>query len=151
MGGRRRPGAHPAARPARRAPGGPGAAELPAVGLWLRPEHARPHAARHPPAVGGARSPRRRRSHRWLRRRVAGFSSAICAWRALQPAPYTRAVATVDIAELALEIGFLAGHYAVADDEGEGHQHDQQPEIVERNGQADQTQERAEVEGVARE
>src|SRR5262249_59614924 len=70
---------------------------------------------------------------------------------ALQPAPYTRAVATVDIAELALEIGFLAGHYAVADDEGEGHQHDQQPEIVERNGQADQTQERAEVDGVARE
>src|SRR5262249_61432276 len=69
--------------------------------------------------------------------------------RALQPAPYTRAVATVDIAELALEIGFLAGHYAVADDEGEGHQHDQQPEIVERNGQADQTQEQAEVDGVA--
>src|SRR5262249_28293671 len=39
---------------------------------------------------------------------------------ALQPAPYAPAVATVDIAELALEIGFLAGHYAVADDEGEG-------------------------------
>src|SRR5262249_58183684 len=71
--------------------------------------------------------------------------------RALQPAPYTRAVATVDIAELALEIGFLAGHYAVADDEGEGHQHDQQPESVERNGQADQTQEHAEGDGVARE
>src|SRR5215831_5938511 len=71
--------------------------------------------------------------------------------RALQPGPYTRAVATVDIAELALEIGFLAGDYTVADDEGEGHQHDQQPEIVERNGQADQTQEQAEVDGVARE
>jgi carbonic anhydrase/acetyltransferase-like protein (isoleucine patch superfamily) len=32
MGGRWRPGAHPAARPARRDLGGPGAAELPAVG-----------------------------------------------------------------------------------------------------------------------
>src|SRR5215467_12489666 len=69
----------------------------------------------------------------------------------LQPAPYARAVATVDIAELALEIVFLAGHYAVADDEREGHQHYQQPEIVERDGQADQTQEHAEVNGVARE
>src|SRR5262249_40576918 len=39
----------------------------------------------------------------------------------------------------------------VADDEREGHQHDQQPEIVERNGQADQTQEQPEVDGVARE
>src|SRR5215510_4885783 len=68
MGGRWRPGAHPAARPARRDLGGPEAAELPAVGLWLRPEHARPHAARYPPAVGGARSPCRRRHHRWLRR-----------------------------------------------------------------------------------
>src|SRR5262249_38687842 len=35
--------------------------------------------------------------------------------KGLQPAAYARAVATVDIAELALEIGFLAGHYAVAD------------------------------------
>ena len=39
--------------------------------------------------------------------------------------PYARAVATVDIAELALEIGFLAGHYAVADDEREWRQHHQ--------------------------
>src|SRR5215813_9929089 len=70
---------------------------------------------------------------------------------ALQPAPYTRAVATVDIAELALEIGFLAGHYAVADDEREGDQHHQQPEIIERDSQADETQEPAEVDGVARE
>src|SRR5262249_59227528 len=54
----------------------------------------------------------------------------------------------VHIAELALEIGFLAGHYAVADDKRERHQHDQQPEIVERDGQADQTQEPAEVDGV---
>src|SRR5262245_11758808 len=52
MGGRRRPGEHPAARRARRALGGPEAAELPAVGLWLRPEHTGSHAARYPPAVG---------------------------------------------------------------------------------------------------
>ena len=58
---------------------------------------------------------------------------------------------TIDITEPALEIGFLAGHYAVTDDEREGHQHHQQPEIVERDGQADQTQEHAEVDGVARE
>src|SRR5215470_9664452 len=58
---------------------------------------------------------------------------------ALQPAPYARAVATVDVTELALEIGLFAGHYAVVDDEREGHQHHQQPQIVERDGQADQT------------
>ena len=58
---------------------------------------------------------------------------------------------TIDITEPALEIGFLAGHYAVTDDEREGHQHHQLSEIVERDGQADQTQERAEVDGVARE
>src|SRR4051794_20017519 len=52
----------------------------------------------------------------------------------LQPAPYTRAVATIDITELALEVDFFAGHYAVADHEGEGHQHHQQPDIVERDG-----------------
>ena len=57
----------------------------------------------------------------------------------------------VYITALALQIGFLAGHYGVADDEREGHQHDQQPEIVERDSQADQTQEHAEVDGVPRE
>src|SRR5262249_5165663 len=67
----------------------------------------------------------------------------------LQPAPYARAVATVAITELTLKIGFLAGHYPVVDDEREGHQHQQQPEIVERNRQADQPHEHAEVDGVA--
>src|SRR5262245_2652383 len=71
--------------------------------------------------------------------------------QALQPAPYARAVATVDVTELTLEIGFLAGHHAVAYDEREGDQHHQQPEIVERDSQADETQEPAEVDGVARE
>jgi hypothetical protein len=40
----------------------------------------------------------------------------------LKPALHARAVAAIDVTELALEIGFLAGDYAVADDEGEGHQ-----------------------------
>src|SRR5215471_4947247 len=82
--------------------------------------------------------------------RVAALS-ATRRIRALQPAPHARAVGTVNITELALKIGFFAGDYAVANDEREGHQHYQKPEIVERNGQADQTQEHAEVNGVARE
>src|SRR5262249_34776119 len=96
--------------------------------------------------------------HRAIADAVQGFLAQMTAWRvgyqasgALQPAPHARAVATVSITELALEIGFLAGYYAVADDEREGHQHYQQPEIVERDGQADQTQEHAEVNGAARE
>ena len=56
--------------------------------------------------------------------------------KALQPAPYARAVATVDITELALEISFFAGYDTVADDKREGHQRHQQPEAVEGNGQA---------------
>src|SRR5262249_12210168 len=42
--------------------------------------------------------------------------------RPLQPAPHTRAIAAVDITELALEIIFLAGNDAMADDEHEGDQ-----------------------------
>ena len=34
--------------------------------------------------------------------------------QALQPAPYPRAVAAIDVPELALEIGFLAGDHTVA-------------------------------------
>src|SRR5215471_5004176 len=81
---------------------------------------------------------------------ITSLHPRVLSW-ALQPAPYARAVAAVDIAEFALEIGFLAGHDAIADDERERHQHHQQPEIVERDSQADQTQEHAEVDGVARE
>jgi hypothetical protein len=69
--------------------------------------------------------------HKGIRRSVAALWAA---GRPLQPAPYARAVATVDITELALEIGFLAGYNAVADDERKEHQHHQQPEIVERDG-----------------
>src|SRR5262249_35570866 len=35
--------------------------------------------------------------------------------QALQPAPYPRVVAAIDVPELALEIGFLAGDHIVAD------------------------------------
>jgi len=82
---------------------------------------------------------------------VSGIAGSADAWGTVKPAAYSRPVATVDITELALEIGFFAGHYAVADDEREGHQHHQHLDIVERNGQADQAQEHAEVDGVARE
>src|SRR3981189_286010 len=45
--------------------------------------------------------------------------------RRLQPAPYARAALAVGVAQLALEIGFLASHHAVANGEGEGHEHHQ--------------------------
>src|SRR5215472_13256523 len=45
---------------------------------------------------------------------ITSLHPRVLSW-ALQPAPYARAVAAVDIAEFALEIGFLAGHDAVAD------------------------------------
>src|SRR5258708_38201581 len=70
---------------------------------------------------------------------------------ALQPAPYAPAVGAIDITELAFEIGLLAGHDTVADDEREGHQHEQPPDIVERDGEADQDSEHAHVDRVARE
>src|SRR6516164_3146250 len=73
------------------------------------------------------------------------FCSGSAGLGALQPAPYARAVARIDITGRALEIGFLAAHYPVADDEREGYQHHQQLETVERDRQADQTQEHAEV------
>jgi hypothetical protein len=57
--------------------------------------------------------------------------------RQLGATPRARAVATVDVTELALEVDFLAGHYAVADNEREGSQHHQRPEILERDRQAD--------------
>src|SRR5882757_5389365 len=80
-----------------------------------------------------------------------GLSAPYLGRQALQPAPYPRAVAAIDVSELALEIGFLAGDHTVADDKREGHQPHQQPEAVEGNGQADEPQHHAEIDGVARE
>src|SRR5262245_60661416 len=71
--------------------------------------------------------------------------------QALQPAPYPRVVAAIDVPELALEIGFLAGDHTVADHKCEGYQRHQQPEAVEGNGQADEPQYHAKIDGVARE
>src|SRR5258708_16697549 len=52
-------------------------------------------------------------------------------WRkALQPAPHTRAVAAIDIAELALKIRFLAGDYTVAADKSERNQRHQHPQPI---------------------
>src|SRR4051812_3069058 len=70
---------------------------------------------------------------------------------ALQPAPHARAVAAIDLAERALEIGFLPRDHAVADDEGERHERHQRPEAVEGDGETDERQHHAEVDGIARE
>src|SRR5579859_7144225 len=98
------------------------------------------------PRANGATSWSRRNSAKPLQTTMLNPSGFL-----LQPAPHPRAVAAIDIAELALEIGFLAGDDAVADDEDEGHQRQQEPEAVEGNGQADQPQHHAEVDGIARE
>src|SRR5579859_4158367 len=68
----------------------------------------------------------------------------------LYPASYARAVAAIDIAELAREIGFLSGYDTVSDHEHERYQRHQQPKAVECDGQADLSQEHAEVDRVAR-
>ncbi len=49
--------------------------------------------------------------------------------QALQPAPYPRAVVAIDVPELALEIGFLAGDHTVADDKRKRRQRYQQPVV----------------------
>jgi hypothetical protein len=72
-------------------------------------------------------------------------------WQALQPAPHARSIAAIDIAELALKIGFLAGDYTIPNDQGERYRYQQQPEGVEGNGQADEAQHHGEVNGIARE
>jgi hypothetical protein len=61
--------------------------------------------------------------------------------RRLQPSPYMRAAAAIDITELALEIGFLAGNDAVTDEDHKRRQHQQQQqsEIAECDRQADMT------------
>src|SRR4029450_8745780 len=76
-----------------------------------------------------------------------GLLIACC--RKLKPAPHARAVPAIDIAELALEIGFLVGHHTKADDEGEGHKHRKKPEIVKAKGKSDEPQHHAKVDGIA--
>jgi hypothetical protein len=62
----------------------------------------------------------------------------------LQPAPHACAVAAIDLAERALEIGFLPGDHALADDEGEGRERHERPGAVEGNGEIDEPQHHAE-------
>jgi hypothetical protein len=58
-------------------------------------------------------------------RSALGIDVGIILREELQPAPHARAATAIDVAELALEIGFLTGDYTVADDECEGHQRQQ--------------------------
>lgn len=69
----------------------------------------------------------------------------------LQPAPHARAVVAIGVAERALKISFLTGHHAVANYKGEGHERPDQPKAVEGNGETDEPEKHAEVDGIARE
>src|SRR5262249_23608266 len=60
-------------------------------------------------------------------------------------------VAETGVAELALEIGFLAGDHAVTDDEIKQHQRHEDPQTVEGDREADQAKDHAEINRVARE
>ena len=53
-----------------------------------------------------------------------------------RPTLYARALVTVAVAELAVEIGFVLSHYAAPAYEREEHQQHQQPKIAENDGQA---------------
>src|SRR5262249_42564913 len=68
-----------------------------------------------------------------------------------QPAANAGLVAEIDVAELALEIVFLAGDHAVTDDEIEQHQRHEDPQTVEGHREADQAKDHAEINRVARE
>ena len=58
---------------------------------------------------------------------------------------------TIGIAELALEMGFLTGEHAVANDEDEGHERPEQPKTVEGNGETNKRKKHTEVDWIARE
>src|SRR5262249_25001784 len=68
-----------------------------------------------------------------------------------QPAANAGLVAEIDVAELALEIGFFAGDHAVTDDEIEQHQRSEDPQTVESDSEADQAKNHGEINRVARE
>src|SRR5262245_18856313 len=68
-----------------------------------------------------------------------------------QPPANAGLIAEIDVAELALEIGFLAGDHAVTDDEQERRQRHEDPRTVEGDREADQAKDHAEVNWVARE
>src|SRR5437879_6135355 len=68
-----------------------------------------------------------------------------------QPTANAGLIAEIDVAELALEIGFLAGDHAVTDDEIEQHQRSEDPQTVEGDSEADLAKDHAEINRVARE
>src|SRR5262249_13850009 len=68
-----------------------------------------------------------------------------------QPTANAGLIAEIDVAELALEIGFLAGDHAVTDDEIEQHQRSEDPQTVEGDSDSDLAKDHAEINGVARE
>src|SRR6516164_5253161 len=84
------------------------------------------------------------------RRRQPGFACATArthAWS--QPTAHAGLIAEIDVAELALEIGFLAGDHTVTDDEIEQHQRREDPQTVEGDREADQAKDHAEINRVA--
>src|SRR5262252_2000751 len=86
------------------------------------------------------------------RRRQPGFACATARTRAWsQPTAHAGLIAEIDVAELALEIGFLAGDHAITDDEIEQHQRREDPQTVEGDREADQAKDHAEINRVARE
>src|SRR5687768_1528917 len=103
------------------------------------------------PAMGGTVNDPTGETGSTSRARSGSTASGSICCHALQPAPHARAVVAIGIAELALEIGFLAGHHAVANDEGAGHECREQPEAVEGNGETDEPKKHAEVDRIARE
>jgi hypothetical protein len=68
-----------------------------------------------------------------------------------QPTAHAGLIAAIDVAELALEIGFLPGDHAVTDDEIEGHQRRDDPQTVEGDREADQAKDHGEINRIARE
>jgi len=72
----------------------------------------------------------------WAKAEGIARSNRERAWS--QPAANAGLIAEIDVAELALEIVFLAGDHAVTDDEIEQHQRSEDPQTVEGDREADQ-------------
>src|SRR6516165_975326 len=85
----------------------------------------------------------------WAKAEGIARSNRERAWS--QPAANAGLIAEIDVAELALEIVFLAGDHAVTDDEIEQHQRSEDPQTVEGDREADQAKDHAEINRVARE
>ncbi|AGA09198.1 hypothetical protein C770_GR4pC0475 (plasmid) [Sinorhizobium meliloti GR4] len=67
---------------------------------------------------------------------------------ALQPPSDAGLVGTIDVAEHALEVDFLAGDHAVAHGEVERYQRDKESQAIEADGEADQAEKHADIDRV---